>query len=72
MNSQERVRIRALLGIGERLPDGLPGIRDIENPCDLFQPGEPHESATCFTDGHYICRECVHISAETLAYRETQ
>ncbi len=52
---------------GGRPPDGLPGIRDVDAPCDVFEPvGAPWEYATgtgdCETDGHYICRECVHIS----------
>lgn len=52
---------------GGRVPDGLPGIRDIDAPCEVFEPvGAPHERAPgngdCETDGHYICSECVHIS----------
>ena len=41
------------------IPDGTPFIRDQNNPCYDFQPGEP--KGTCQTDGHYICAECKHL-----------
>ncbi len=31
-------------------------VRDPENPCGSFVPGEP--ASNCATDGHYLCREC--------------
>lgn len=43
-----------------RIPDGTPGVRDVDNPCSMFQPGPVLYSAGCETDGHYICDECEH------------
>ncbi len=34
------------------------GVRDPGAPCRDFVPGEP--VGRCDTDGHYMCRECVH------------
>jgi hypothetical protein len=44
----------------ERRPGrvGDPGVRDPDAPCTEFEPGEP--AGRCETDGHYMCRECVH------------
>jgi hypothetical protein len=62
---------------GNRPFDGTPGIRDVDAPCDAFEPaGEPFEQAkgegSCDTDGHYICSECVHISLRVLRARRDQ
>ena len=38
---------------------GQPGVRDPEYPCEAFEPGDPEPDATCMTDGHYMCNECV-------------
>lgn len=33
---------------------GQAGVRDPDNPCDGFEPGEPgEEGGDCYTDGHY-------------------
>ncbi len=55
----------------ERIPDGEPGIRDVDAPCSMFEPtGGPFDLASgagdCETDGHYICVECTHISLSAL------
>jgi hypothetical protein len=47
----------------ERIPDGVPGIRDIENPCKCYSPSERtpilgEDALGCQGDGHYLCREC--------------
>jgi hypothetical protein len=60
---------------GGRIPDGEPGIRDVDAPCEDFSPvGEPFERSagggSCVTDGHYICSECVHISLAEVRRRE--
>lgn len=39
------------------IPDGTPGMRDVNSPCEYFQPGEP-SGLTCEGDGHYLCNEC--------------
>lgn len=62
---------------GGRIPDGEPGIRDVDAPCEAFRPaGDPFEAAdgsgTCETDGHHICSECVHIERATLRRRRGQ
>lgn len=42
-----------------RLPDGVPGIRDVDAPCSAYSPRvrERYE-AECRGDGHYLCAEC--------------
>lgn len=35
---------------------GQAGVRDPDNPCEAFDPGEP--SGDCSPDGHYMCQEC--------------
>ncbi len=62
---------------GGRILDGEPGIRDVDHPCDVFEPAdEPGEysegGGTCDTDGHYLCLECVHISTSALRHRRGQ
>lgn len=64
---------------GGRIPDGEPGIRDVDAPCEMFQPvGEPFEqndgtdTGTCETDGHYLCTECQHIELRTIRRRRDQ
>ena len=62
---------------GGRIPDGERGIRDVDAPCESFVPtGAPYElslgGGDCETDGHYICKECVHISLSTLRARLDQ
>ena len=41
-----------------RIPDGVPGIRDQNSPCEMFKPGVPSEYGCCLGDGHYLCYEC--------------
>lgn len=57
-----------------RMPDGVPGIRDVDHPCSVFLPLKPGEErdrfGQCMTDGHYLCRECVYMSPEALAERD--
>lgn len=38
---------------------GDEGVRDPENPCAGFAPGEPSPGQGCQGDGHYLCQECV-------------
>jgi hypothetical protein len=72
--STARDLVRKRIGIEDwpqsvRLPDGLAGIRDVDAPCDGFEPGTP-AGTYCGTDGHYLCRECVH-APEQDPYDET-
>ncbi len=59
---------------GGRIPDGEPGIRDVDAPCEAFKPyGKPwqntEEFGHCETDGHYLCLECVEIDLRTFRRR---
>lgn len=54
----EKARLRLLLLTTDRTH--VNGVRDPEHPCTSFVLGEPEPVATCETDGHYICDECVH------------
>lgn len=44
--------------------------RDVDYPCPsrAFEPGSPQ--GTCETDGHYMCRECVHADPRAIAERD--
>lgn len=39
-------------------PDGTARVRDVEAPCEFYEPGEPGSAlgADCESDGHYLCR----------------
>jgi hypothetical protein len=50
-----------------RTPDGLDGIRDVDNPCEAFRAdasGRAAGDGDCYPDGHYLCRECVNLNRE--------
>lgn len=56
-----------LLGLSakpDRIPDGTPHIRDIDDPCEEFEPGEREQFPQCQSDGHYLCKECRHYKEE--------
>lgn len=40
-----------------QVPHGTPGVRDPDNPCEVYTPGIPGEG-DCMSDGHYLCLEC--------------
>lgn len=47
---------------------GDDGVRDPDNPCTSFQRGKPETGRGfnhCDGDGHYLCKECVHLSDQT-------
>lgn len=50
------------LVLGPRPPDGLPGLRDVDHPCEDFDPGTSF--GVCSSDGHYLCSECRHLDSE--------
>jgi hypothetical protein len=60
-----------------RAPDGTPGVRDVDAPCDVYQPVDlpmdADASGDCETDGHYLCADgrsvCRHISERALRRR---
>lgn len=53
----------------EKAPVGLPGMRDPDNRCHVYEPRKKHERdfGDCQSDGHYLCKECAHLSAERRA-----
>lgn len=72
-----RLLLLQLGNVDGRVPDGYPGIRDVDAQCDAYEPVEVAMSATtrgdCDTDGHYLCADgtnvCAHISREALSER---
>jgi len=42
---------------------GVKGIRDSDNPCEVFDPGPA--SGDCQTDGHYLCIECKELDPKS-------
>lgn len=43
---------------------GIPYQRDPENPCDVYEPFKYRGKLIfhdCESDGHYLCRKCVHL-----------
>jgi hypothetical protein len=52
-----------------RKPVGLPGNRDPENPCVVYEPRpvEPGDFADCQGDGHYLCKECCHLDRSPIS-----
>jgi hypothetical protein len=51
-----------------RLPVGVPGNRDPDSPCPAYAPVKPlpfqYYRNDCQTDGHYLCKECIHRDPE--------
>lgn len=43
-----------------RRPDGTPGLRDEDAPCEFFQV-PTNDPGPCEGDGHYLCQECPHL-----------
>lgn len=56
------VGLRVLNFFHVRICTHVNGIRDPEHPCHLFELGTP--DGHCLSDGHYVCKECVHFDAE--------
>lgn len=47
---------------GKVTPVGLPGHRDPENRCDMYDPRPERQPGDCASDGHYLCSRCSHFS----------
>ena len=46
---------------------GVAGIRDTDNECTVFEPGNPGggvKPPTCQGDGHYLCQSCCNYIQE--------
>ena len=52
----DAARLRVFLARG---PTHVDRIRDPNAPCESFRLGAPEPHATCQTDGHYVCDDCV-------------
>lgn len=51
-----------------RMPVGVPLHRDPHSECAMYEPGKPGTASfyrDCMSDGHYLCRECTHLSNES-------
>uniref|UniRef100_A0A6M3J664 Uncharacterized protein n=1 Tax=viral metagenome TaxID=1070528 RepID=A0A6M3J664_9ZZZZ len=54
---------RARAANGNQIPDGVPGVRSVADPCDAYEPRNKRKGGWqgyCGTDGHYLCAECYH------------
>ncbi len=49
---------------------GTPGVRDPDFPCELFDGLGYDGHGTCFSDGHYLCKECSHLSPKAPRFVE--
>lgn len=59
-------RVAAPIG---KLPDGVPGVRDIGAPCSAYAPrARLAGDSDCAGDGHYLCDECALHSDEPNHY----
>jgi hypothetical protein len=58
----EPVAAKGGRGIWWWTPESERHVRDITSPCGLYEPGDP--SGDCQSDGHYMCKECVHLQPE--------
>jgi hypothetical protein len=44
---------------------GVPGIRDVNNPCESYMPGNKESGFNnCWGDGHYLCEQCRYLTDE--------
>ena len=59
-----RFAFRRLKQVTPYMPVGIPGIRDPLSPCDVYAPRKRRSlDFACWSDGHYLCRECAHYVA---------
>lgn len=63
-----RFAYRRIKPILDRVPNGVPCIRDIDNPCEGYSPTKAMKEGAnwhrCQGDGHYLCKECVFWTGE--------
>lgn len=63
-----RFAFRRLGGPQERIPVGIPTIRDPDHRCASYEPRERElrDWTGCHGDSHYLCVECCHyVGPET-------
>ncbi len=59
-------KLRAAIGrFAANCPDAVPGVRDVDAPCEHFDGLDPDGSGDCMSDGHHLCRECSRLSAKS-------
>lgn len=49
---------------------GVPGVRDPDHVCEIFDGRHYNGRGDCMSDGHYLCVECSELSPD--AYRFTE
>lgn len=49
---------------------GVPGVRDPDGVCELFNGKGYDGKGDCSSDGHYLCTECSHLSSEAPRFEE--
>lgn len=49
---------------------GMPGVRDPEHPCKVFDGRGYDGSGRCLSDGHYMCVECSELSKDAPRFLE--
>jgi hypothetical protein len=49
---------------GKVTPVGLPGHRDPDARCDMYDPRADLQPGDCASDGHYLCQGCSHFNRE--------
>lgn len=46
----------ARVEVHDAVQAGRPGVRDVDAPCPVYEPGTP--AGDCVGDGHYLCSGC--------------
>jgi hypothetical protein len=54
-----------IAAIAADFPDGVPGVRSVNFPCEHFDGLTPDGSGDCHSDGHYLCHECSRMSRKS-------
>lgn len=55
---------------GRRGIFGTAGVRDPQNPCELFDGLRFDGTGECQSDGHYLCTECSRLSPKAPRFEE--
>jgi hypothetical protein len=49
---------------------GTVGVRDPDNVCEVFDGKNYDGTGDCLSDGHYLCKECSHLSPRAPRFEE--
>ena len=58
-----------------KLPDGVPGIRDVDHKCPAYAPRKRDymkDHFKCGGDGHYLCIGCAFFDKEVFNEEKNQ